>query len=78
MNPQTALRRYRTALGLFIVGLVLSGVTAFPLLHEVEMLARFLHIPADAAPAAHSGLQSWVATVRDGLRATYDAYPWQA
>ena len=78
MNPQTALRRYRIVLGIFIVGLVLSGVTAFPLLYEVEMLARMLHIPADAAPTGQSSLHSWVATVRDGLRATYAAYPWLA
>ncbi len=52
-------------MGLFIVGLVLSGVTAFALLMEMDALVRMF------------GLQSgWVVTVRDGLRETYGKYPW--
>ncbi|EDY19452.1 conserved hypothetical protein [Chthoniobacter flavus Ellin428] len=78
MNPEATLRRYRLVLGLFILGLVLSGVTAFPLLHELELLGRILGIPADAGPSSLSGLQFWIATVRDGLRATYASYPWLA
>ena len=39
-------------LGVFIAALVLSGLTAFPLLHELELLARFLGIAPDAAPAS--------------------------
>lgn len=70
--------RYRIVLGLFIIGLALSGITAFPLLHELELLSRLLGIAPDAAPASLSGLQFWIATVRDGLRATYAAYPWVA
>ena len=65
-------------LGGFIAGLVLSGVTAFPLLHELELLARMLGIAADAVPASLGGLQFWIATVRDGLRATHSSYPWLA
>jgi hypothetical protein len=72
------LRRYRFVLGTFIVGLALSGVTAFPLLHEVDLLARLLGIPADAAPGSQSGLAFWIATVREGLRATDATYPWLA
>ncbi len=78
MQPHTALRRYRLVLGGFIVALVLSGVTAFPLLHELELLARILGIPADAAPATLRGLVFWIATVREGLRAMHSAYPWLA
>ena len=32
---------YRISLGLFIAGLVLSGLTAFPLLHELSLLCRW-------------------------------------
>ena len=78
MDREATLRRYRLVLGVFIIGLVLSGVTAFPLLHELELLGRILGIPADAAPSSLSGLQFWIATVRDGLRATYASYPWLA
>ncbi len=78
MNREALLLRYRLVLGAFIVGLVLSGVTAFPLLHELELLARILGIPADAAPAALTGLPFWIATVRDGLRDVHATHPWLA
>jgi hypothetical protein len=78
MPRDAVLTRYRLVLGVFIIGLILSGVTAFPLLHELELLAKILGIPADTAPAAQSGLAFWIATVREGLRATHAAYPWLA
>lgn len=77
--PRVAvLTRYRFVLGAFILGLVVSGATAFPLLHELELLARILGIPADAAPASPDGLTFWIATVREGLRAMHASYPWLA
>jgi hypothetical protein len=78
MNHDSILRRHRLVLGLFIAGLVLSGVTAFPLLHELELLAQMLGVPGDASASSQHGLAYWVATVRDGLRATYASYPWMA
>lgn len=70
--------RYRLVLGLFIIGLALSGVTAFPLLHELEILAGMVGVAPDATPASLSGLPYWITTVRDGLRVTYASYPWLA
>ena len=78
MTRDAILLRYRLVLGAFTVGLVLSGITAFPLLHELELLAGLLGIPADAAPASQSGLHFWIATVREGLRAMHASYPWLA
>lgn len=78
MTHAALLKRYRFVLGAFIVGLVLSGVTAFPLLHELELLARILGIPAEAAPASLTGLPFWIATVRDGLRDVHATHPWLA
>ena len=78
MNREALLLRYRVVLGAFILGLVVSGVTAFPLLHELEWLARLLGIPADAAPASLRGLAFWIGTVREGLRAIHASYPWLA
>lgn len=72
------LRRYRLVLGLFIVGLVFSGLTAFPLSHELELLARLLRIEEITPQTAPHDLARWVLTVRDGLRETYAAYPWIA
>jgi hypothetical protein len=37
-----------------------------------------LGIPVDAAPSSLSGLQFWIATVHEGLRTTYAAFPWLA
>ena len=38
---ESLLRRYRLTLGVFVVGLILSGVTAFPLLTELRLLAAW-------------------------------------
>lgn len=78
MTRDALLFRYRLVLGVFIIGLVLSGVTAFPLLHELELLGRMLGIPSDAAPASLRGLPFWIATVRDGLRDVHATHPWLA
>jgi hypothetical protein len=78
MSRTATLHRYRVALGIFIAGLVLSGLTAFPLLQELELLASMLGIPADAAPASFGGLQFWIATVRDGMRDVHANHPWLA
>ena len=52
MEPDRILRRFRWVLGLFILALVLSGVTAFPLQYELEFVAQMRgleHIqPTDA------------------------------
>ncbi|MES2439515.1 MAG: hypothetical protein V4584_10630 [Verrucomicrobiota bacterium] len=60
---------------LFIIGLVLSGVTAFPLLLELRILCDVLGLDS---PQGNSGLEFWIPTVRHGLETTYAAYPWIA
>ena len=57
-----------------MAGLILSGITAFPLEYELGWLARWF--PAD--PASHSGLALWIQTVHVGLQTTYSQYPWVA
>ena len=66
MTRLETLRRCRASLAIFIAGLVLSGLTAFPLLREVRLLC------------AWAGPYPWLDTVRGGLEATYAAYPWLA
>jgi hypothetical protein len=63
---------------LFIIGLVLSGVTAFPLLLELKILATALGVGDATSPEGHSGLTFWILTVRHGLEQTYGRYPWIA
>ncbi|CAN5492452.1 hypothetical protein BH11ARM2_BH11ARM2_22140 [soil metagenome] len=59
----------------FMVGLVLSGVTAFPLPQELALLTRWMGIPEGASSAAYSGLTGWIVQVRNALQATDAKYP---
>jgi hypothetical protein len=78
MSPNKLILRLRVVLALFICGLVLSGITAFPLRWELEVLASWLGVTADADLANLSGLRYWVAYVREGLQHSYQAYPFLA
>ena len=66
---------YRVSLGLFIAGLILSGLTAFPILSELSLLCRWLGITDPAAYDTLSGLRRWIAFVSFGLNKTYGAFP---
>ena len=61
-----------------IVGLLLSGVTAFPLQTEMGLAGSLLDLPRGVPPAAYHGLRHWVATVRDGLDYMTAHYPFIA
>ena len=75
---KTSSFRFRLVLSFFILGLVLSGVTAFPLLHELRLLATLLGAGSGAPPETGTGLTNWVLIVRNGLEETYARYPWVA
>jgi hypothetical protein len=70
------LTKYRLVLSCFILGLVLSGVTAFPLQWETQLLASWFGVDPSLPPAHYTGLNFWLATVSKGLEETNDAYPW--
>ena len=72
------LTRYRLVLGFFIVGLILSGVTAFPLLTELRLLASWLGITNAADYAQLSGLQHWIARVLFALEQNQIQFPFLA
>lgn len=67
----SSLKRIRLWLGVFIVGLVLSGVTAFPLTWEVGLLVRWFG-------QGEGALASWLRTVHTGLVETDQKYPFLA
>ena len=69
-EQQRLLGRIRILIGIVIAGLVLSGLTAFPLQYELELLHRFVST-ASMPPA----LIAWIAKVHRGLQATYAVYP---
>ncbi|MET8027981.1 hypothetical protein [Streptomyces avermitilis] len=74
MSDRVALLKgIRVWLVVFVVCLVLSGATAFPLVHELrwtEDLLRSLSV-SDHLP----GLMDWIERVRRGLDATDAKYP---
>jgi hypothetical protein len=78
MDQIDSLRRIRILLAVFIAGLVLSGITAFPLQTELGWLDSILH--ADALPpfAESTGLLVWIVRVHEGLTATNGKYPFLA
>ncbi|MBB5119273.1 membrane protein [Streptomyces eurocidicus] len=76
MDGRSALkRRIRIWLVVFIVGLVLSGLTAFPLVTEVRWMEEVLGSDASPVPEHLPGLMDWVVRVREGLDATDAKYP---
>lgn len=75
MRPEDYTRRIRVWLLLFIIGLAISGITAFPLLDELRWFHRLLLTSALQPIAAASGLLSWIAKVHEGLAAMHQSYP---
>lgn len=62
------LRRYRWVMGFFIAALLLSGVTAFPLLSELEALVGTRAFIGDALHSAPTGLDQWLLAIPMGWR----------
>ena len=58
---QALIVRYRISLGIFVLGLILSGLTAFPLLTELRLVAAALGIVNPAEYQSLTGLQHWIA-----------------
>jgi hypothetical protein len=70
--------RIRVWLVLFVFGLLVSGVTAFPLESESRLLVRVLHADWSPAPEHLPVLVDWVDRVHDGIVATNRDYPFMA
>jgi len=72
------LRRIRFWLTIFIIGLILSGITAFPLQSELGWFVSFLHKSWMQQVAESTHLLPWIERVDKGLRATNTRYPFLA
>ena len=70
--------RFRVVMGVFIFGLLASGITAFPLRWELGCLSSWLGIGANPDLATLTGLKYWIAHVREGLEQSGRAYPFLA
>ncbi len=71
MTPAQLLRSIRLWLTLFIIGLALSGITAFPLDHELTWLAAF----TTQYPFLPHGIIDWITRVHLALADTNVRYP---
>lgn len=78
VHRMEVLRRFRVVLGLFIVALVVSGITAFPLQRELDALTAARGLERAAPADAGNSFDHWILTVRDGLRESYARHPWLA
>ncbi|MEO6033974.1 MAG: hypothetical protein ABIQ35_01835, partial [Verrucomicrobiota bacterium] len=76
MNREPLLRRrIKLLTWLFIVGLILSGVTAIPLEWEMNVLLKMLGTSHLAPEQAASGIVKWLLKVREALAETNAKFP---
>jgi len=78
MQQPDYLRHIRVCLAIVICGLVLSGVTAFPLETEIAWLLSLLHTSWLQPTAQYTHLLPWIERVHQGLSDTYARYPFVA
>lgn len=74
----STLTRARAWLIVFVAGLILSGVTAFPLEAETGVLVHLLHADGSPAPRLLPDLVAWIDQVHAGVVETNDRYPFLA
>jgi len=71
-------RRIKLLTWLFIVGLVLSGITAIPLEWEINVLLKMLGASRLSPEQATSNLVQWLLKVREALQETNSKFPFIA
>jgi hypothetical protein len=74
MDALSLRRRVRCLLAFFVVGLVISGATAFPLVWEINILHRFVGA-GTVVERWWPAMSQWVSTVCQGLTDTDAKYP---
>jgi hypothetical protein len=75
MTRSDHLRRIRIWLAVFVAGLVLSGITAFPLKLELNWLVSILRTGSLRTISDFTGLLPWIERVNDALGTTNALYP---
>lgn len=73
-EQKTIERKIRILICIFIIGLLISGLTAFPLEWELSLLHEWAIRYLDQ----NNGLQHWITKVYEGLRLTNSKYPFLA
>jgi hypothetical protein len=79
LDPRNAhLRSIRRCVGILIAGLILSGLTAFPIEVELHWLSKLLSSNALRSLAESTHLLPWIYTVEKAVEATNLDYPFLA
>jgi hypothetical protein len=78
LSNAALLCKFRIVLGFFMIAMVLSGLTAFPLERELAMVCSARGLEQLHPSDVHNNLDSWLLTVRDGLEEMYAKHPWIA
>jgi len=78
MSPPDPIRRVRLCLGIFMAGLLVSGITAFPLERELRWLVHIVQSNGIQPVAAATHLLPWIERVSHALVVTNAAYPFLA
>lgn len=68
-------RRIKRWTWFFIIGLVISGATAIPLVPELDLLAKWLGIETQTSSTATSTLARWLLATREALHDTATRHP---
>ena len=72
------IRKIRIWLALFIAGLVLSGITAFPLERETASLNLIFGVTSTPSQGVEHALHTWLRRVHQGVANTNREYPFMA
>lgn len=76
MNREQILhRRIKRWTWFFIIGLVISGATAIPLVTELDLLVRWCGIEGQTSTTASNTLVRWLLTTREALQDTAARHP---
>jgi succinate-acetate transporter protein len=78
LEAQHLQKQIKAWLAIFIAGLLISGLTAFPLSWELGILKSIVSHPALPLSALLPDLVSWITFVNTGLQDTYSAYAFMA
>jgi hypothetical protein len=78
MTEPNHLHRIRFWLAIFILGLVLSGITAFPLQSELGWLVSILNSATLQPIAKSTHLLPWIERVNQAIRVTNAQFPFLA
>jgi len=78
MEQKQLLLKIRLVTLFFMAALIVSGITAFPLENEAKLATQFLGINANPPAESYNELQTWIALVYQGIRATNAQFPFIA